>query len=381
MVLETFGALLHRICAHVTVVPDRPLRWTVITNPKAGGFIIFSRWKKNHAILEAYVKKAEVLPARKDGGPSRSAGEFGKDSALAYYGIVPTTGPGHAGKIMEALVGEIQADLDSGTNAAGTPFHLIITAGGDGTSLEALSVLFYASPEVRSNCVVLRLPMGTGNDGADAMELDQALDLLIVPTRMEYAGALRLNTVTPGKGPFLAFNILSVGLDAFVTHMTNKMKGWLPGDSYKFWVDIAALFYDKIYRIGPMEIRTFDEGGRQQRSFRQDVLLLAVGESGHRTYGSRKKILPDDRNVCILRQMSLYRKITLKELFNTGDHVDKPEALLFNAGRIEFQGLYPILAQMDGETVLLEPEDFPASIELTGKHIPVLKRQDRKTGA
>lgn len=377
MVLETFGALFHRICFHSLTAPGRPLRWTIIANPKAGGFSIFTRWKKHCAMLEAYGKKAEALPARRDGGPSRCSGEFGKGGTLASYGLVPTSGPGHAGKIMKALVDEIQAGLDAGPNAAGAPFHLIITAGGDGTSLEVQNVLFYAPPAVRSNCVILRLPLGTGNDGADAMELDQALDLLIIPTRVEYARALRLNTVTPGKGPFLAFNILSVGLDAFVTHMTNKMKGWMPGDSYKLWVDIAALFYDTIYRVGPMEIRTFDEEGRQQRSFRQDVLLLAVGESGHRTYGSRKMILPDDRNVCILRQMSLFRKLALKGLFNTGGHVDKPEALLFNAERIEFQGIYPILAQMDGETVLLEPEDFPAAIELTEKCIPVLKRQDR----
>jgi hypothetical protein len=29
---------------------------------------------------------------------------------------------------------------------------------------------------------------------------------------------------------------------------------------------------------------------------------------------------------------------------------------------------------MDGETVLLQPEDFPAAIELTEPVIPVLKR-------
>jgi len=40
---------------------------------------------------------------------------------------------------------------------------------------------------------------------------------------------------------------------------------------------------------------------------------------------------------------------------------------------VEFSGSYHILAQMDGETVLLQPEDFPAAIELTEPVIPVLK--------
>jgi diacylglycerol kinase family enzyme len=219
--------------------------------------------------------------------------------------------------------------------------------------------------------------MGTGNDGADARDLGGALDLLLSPVRIEPARALRLTTSTPGKGPFLAFNILSVGLDAFVTHMTNKVKGNLPGDSYKLWVDIASLLFDRLYKVGPMDIRVFDDGsgpGEEGRSLRETTLLLAMGASGHRTYGSNKRILPDDRNVCLVRQMSLLRKVALKGLFTTGTHVDKPESLLFNARRVEFRGIYPILAQMDGETTLLKPEDFPAAIELTEPVIPVLKK-------
>jgi diacylglycerol kinase family enzyme len=370
MRLEDFSLALAEICSHSPIAPGRPLRWTIIANPRAGGFTIRSRWKKHRAILGDYVRRAGALPARKDSGPSLSAGEFDRGGILGARGLVPTGGPGHAGRIAGALIDEIQAG-PGGTGAA--PFHLIITAGGDGTSLEVLTALFHAPAVVRSNCAVLRLPMGTGNDGADAMELDRALELLAAPTRIDYTGALRLTTATPGKGPFLAFNILSVGLDAFVTHMTNKMKGRLPGDSYKLWVDLAALFYDKTYRVGPMEVRIFDGQGRETQAFREDLLLLAVGESGRRSYGSNKKILPDDRNVCALRQMPLLRKLALKELFNTGTHVDKPEAILCNAGRVEFSGLYPILAQMDGETVLLQPGDFPAAIELTGKTIPVLR--------
>jgi hypothetical protein len=72
--------------------------------------------------------------------------------------------------------------------------------------------------------------------------------------------------------------------------------------------------------------------------------------------------------------MPLLRKLALKGLFTTGAHVHKSESLLFNARRVEFRGKHPILAQMDGETVLLQTEDFPASIELTDPVIPVLKK-------
>jgi diacylglycerol kinase family enzyme len=367
MRLQEFARDLAELCCFTPIAPERPLRWTIIANPMAGGFTIRSRWKQHQAALKTAREKAGGNLRRNNTEPSRTARESdGGSGVLGGLGLIPTRGPGYAGTIVRALLDEAESDPNF--------FHLLITAGGDGTSLEALIPLFEAPPVLQSRFVVLRLPMGTGNDGADAWEPEKALDLLVCPTRIERIRALRLTTRNAGKGPFLAFNILSVGLDAFVTHMTNKMKGKLPGDSYKLWVDIASLLYDRLYRIGPMEVNAFDETGRMVTSFREPLLLLAVGASGHRTYGSRKHILPDDRNVCGVKQMSLLRKVALKGLFTTGGHIDKPESILFNADRVEFRGIYPILAQMDGETILLTPEDFPAVIELTDPVIPILKR-------
>ncbi|MDR3336155.1 MAG: diacylglycerol kinase [Treponema sp.] len=370
MSVELFAPLVAEICVHSLVKPGFSLRWTVIANPKAGGFTIITRWKKLYQVLKEKAEQAKSAnPRREDAEPSQKAGLLAaeNENILARSGVITTQHPGHASKIVEDLIQE----------AGGAPANalfLVICAGGDGTSLEALTALYAAPGEIREKFAVLRLPMGTGNDGADAWELGDALDFLIHPTRVDFARALSLSTATEGKGPFLAFNILSVGLDAFVTHMTNKMKGNLPGDSYKLWVDLAALFYNRIYKVGPMEIKSFDRDGKEEQSLRETALLLAVGASGRRTYGSRKKILPDDRNVCIVREMPLWRKLALKDLFTTGGHVDKKETILFSAHRVEFWGWYPILAQMDGETALLQPVDFPAAIELTEPVIPVLKR-------
>jgi diacylglycerol kinase family enzyme len=351
-----FIADIAEICAHTLLAQDRPLRWTIIANQKAGGFTIPSRWNKHLADLNKAVEKARLNPPHKDVSPS-CAGELA--------GLLFTNNAGQAKQLTKAVVAEMETDGDA--------FHLIITAGGDGTSLEVLTALFYADGSIRRRCAVLRLPMGTGNDGSDSWELGTALDLLIKPSKITFAPGLRLTTMTKGKGPFLAFNILSVGLDAFVTHNTNKLKGKLPGDSYKLWVDIASVFYDKFYDVGIMYIKAFNETGKEIRSLTETPLLLAVGASGHRTYGSHKRILPDDRNVCIVRQMPLLRKLALKEQFTDGTHIDKPETILFTASRIEFHGAYPILAQMDGETTLLVKEDFPCSIALTEPVIPILQ--------
>jgi diacylglycerol kinase family enzyme len=341
------------------------LRWTVIANPAAGGFTIGSRWKKHSAALNAALERVRAGSPCENAGPSETALEEKQD--FGAYGVLLTQGPGRAGDIMEDVLKEAAAPGNENV------FMLVITAGGDGTILEAQSVLYAAKPEIRARFAMLRLPMGTGNDGADGWTLDEALELLLNPVEVRLTPALKLSCAS-GKGPFLAFNILSIGLDAFVTHMTNRMKDKFPGDSYKLWVDIASLLYDRIYKVGPLEVKAVDADGASVADFTERVLLLAVGASGHRTYGAHNRILPDDRNVCVVEEMPLLRKVALKDLFTNGTHINKPESKLFNAKKVQFTGVYKILAQMDGEAVLLDKYDFPASIELTEPVVPVLKK-------
>ena len=373
MAFEEFGSLLSEICSHSPLAANRPFFWTVIANPRAGGFTIKARWKKHLSQLTECAGKAAKNPAGKICGPSetaRSQGGLGAESGLLF-----TRAPGHAKEMTEALIDEASKASGGGEKR---PFYFIIAAGGDGTSLEVMTALSRASEKLREDFAVLRLPMGTANDGADSFDLGEALNLIIEPPPLIKQRAIQLKTAS-GKGPFLAFNILSVGLDAFVTHMTNKMKDKLPGDSYKLWVDIAALLYDKIYKVGVMDLRSCDEHGKEVKTLKEKLLLFAVGESGKRCYGSQQWILPDDRNVCAIKQMPLNKKLALKGLLSGGKHADRDEAILWNAARVEFQSPYPLLAQMDGEAVLLEGNDFPAVIELTEPAINILGKKDRRS--
>jgi diacylglycerol kinase family enzyme len=321
-------------------------------------------------------RKAAKNPAGKTCGPSETARSQGGSGA--GLGFLFTRAKGHAKEITEALIGEASKAARAEAGGGKSPFYFIITAGGDGTSLEVMTALCRADEKLRDNFAVLRLPMGTANDGADSFDLGEALNLIVEPPPLQKQRAIQLKPAS-GKGPFFAFNILSVGLDAFVTHMTNKMKDKLPGDSYKLWVDLAALFYDKIYQVGVMDLRSFGGQGEEAKTLKEKILLLAVGESGRRCYGSQQWILPDDRNVCAIKQMPLYRKLALKGLISSGGHAGKEEAVLWNACRVEFQSQYPLLAQMDGEAVLLEGGDFPAVIELTEPVINILGRRDRRS--
>jgi diacylglycerol kinase family enzyme len=345
---------LSEICNHSLVSMGRPLDCTIIVNPASGGFTIGSRWKSHAKTLTEYRQKAQA-------NPQRTMNESVK--------TILTERKGSAGEIAKTLINQAEKKPEF--------FYLIISAGGDGTHCEIMYALYNAPAHVRSSMAILRLPMGTGNDGADNADLAKTLDLLINPVHTYFAPAVQLTTAyggpAGGKGPFLAFNILSIGLDAYVTHMTNKMKGNVPGDSYKLWVDIAALFYDRVYKVDFLDVRALDQQNNEVLAFREKLLLLAMGVSGRRTYGSQQKILPDDRNVCGIKQMPLLRKMAIKGLVKQGAHTESPETLLFNAHRLEFSGSHQLLAQMDGETVLLQPQDFPAAMELTAPVIPLLK--------
>jgi len=354
-----FSQALTDICEHSLIAPGRQLRAVIIVNPVSGGFIIKKKRQSRLGILKEYRDKAMTMPKRP-----------------MYKNVILdlTEGPGDARELTKSLIKKAQDEITQLKEDA--PFYLIISAGGDGTHCEIMYELYGAPEIVRSNIAILRLPMGTGDDGADSPHFDKTLDLLINPVHVEFAPAVQLITSPNGKnkdGHFLAFNILSAGLDAFVTHMTNIMKKKTPGDSYKLWLDIATLFYETKYKVDYFDVRAFDENDKEIRSFKEKLLLVAMGASGRRTYGSQNKILPDDRNVCAVKKISLLKKLALKGQIANGAHVDNPNAIIFSANRLEFTGRHPILAQMDGETVLLQPDDFPAVLKLTQPVIPMLK--------
>jgi len=351
---------ISEICEHSLLAKEKPLRCMIVLNPMAGGFINKSKWESHAKTLKKYQQKAQENPKR----------QIYKNVILNL-----TEGVGSASEITKSFIERIEKDS--------IPFYLIICAGGAGTHKEVLDTLFTASDSVRKNIAVLRLPMGIGNDGADGFTLSEALDLLVNPVHVEFAPAVQLTTAQNGslnktKQNIVAFNILSIGLDAFVTHMINLKKGKVPSSKYKFWISMAALFYENKYKVDYFDVRAFDENNKELLSFREKLLLLAMGVSGNRTYGSQQPILPDNRNVCGIKKIPFFRKLKIKKQVLKGEHVNNHDALMFNAHRLEIKGYHPILAQMDGETVLLQSDDFPAVMSLTPPIIPFLKLENIK---
>jgi len=354
-----FAQAISEICEHSLIAAERPLRCLIIMNPVAGGFYIKSRWETHLKTLNKYRQKARENPKR----------QLYKNVILSI-----TEGKGSANEITKGFIERAVKDT--------VPFYLIVSGGGDGTHKEVMTAVYDAPGSVRETMAVLRLPLGTGNDGADSAQLSEALDLLLKPTNIKLASAVQLNLNKEGpanwKGPFLAFNILSVGLDAYVTHMTNIMKGKVKGNAYKFWVDMAAMNYHRKYKVDNIEVKGFSKDGKATLSIDEKLLLLAMGVTGGRTYGSQQHILPDERNVCGIKQMSLLGRLAVKGQVTKGNHVRNRNVVISNAHRLELKCKHEILAQMDGETILLQPGDFPAIMDITEAKIPLLKLKTLK---
>ena len=315
----------------------------IIANPKAGGFRRRRFAKLRASELESVVLEAESMPLR-----------LGTLTVHLHL----TERCGHASAIAQRIIDRSAADGKAS-------LQIIMTAGGDGTSLETAERLV-ALPAERKDCFALvRLPLGTGNDGSDGRDLRTALGRFLGALHLERRPAVRVSPAEEGGKDYLwSFNIASIGLDAYVAGRTNTLKSIFPGDSYKFWVNVATMFYDRAYKVMPMTIKACGPDRSPVHDSALPRLFLAMGASGNRQYGSNKRILPGVENAIAVSQTSLLRKLLVKGSIERGQHDGIREVEHFSASRIEVEYQERIPLQCDGEVEELARCDFPLVMEL-----------------
>lgn len=218
---ETFRASLVEWLEDSHLFPQKNLHIDLILNPWAGAF----RRKGRYRPLIRGLEQARCRHGT-EAAPRREV----------RVSTWTTDYPGHEKEIL--------SHLQSSDPCAPGDQRLIVTAGGDGTSRGTLISALDLPEEVRTTLLFFRLPLGTGNDAADAPDWTSALEVLSGRGRALFSvKALPVVEVrAPGLPVHYAFNIASVGLDAFVVHLTNRLKTWFPGNSYSLMVDAAAFF-------------------------------------------------------------------------------------------------------------------------------------------
>lgn len=335
---EGIKAILNRSPAF----PGRSLIVDIIANPKAGGFKRRRFAARRKTELQQIVTLASSLPKRE------------KEVQVHLH---LTERCGHASAIAQRV---IERSAANGQDS----IHLIMTAGGDGTSLETAERLLHLPDDQKDRFALLRLPMGTGNDGSEGRDLVVALGRFLGALKFERRAAVQVRPAADGgKAPLWAFNIASVGFDAYVADKTNRLKSVFPGDSYKFWVNMAMLFYDNAYKVVPMLLKAWGADGEPVHESRKERLFVAMGASGNRQYGSNKRILPGAENVVSCSQASLFRRLLAKMPIESGKHDGVREIEHFSASRIELEYDEKIPLQCDGEAEELARCDFPLVME------------------
>lgn len=352
-----------------------------IANKTAGCFTNAAKSEKLKKYFSSVLKDIETLP---------------ECTTSVSYKIFSTEYAGHAKDLTKSVVAQLIASDQSDSE------NLIVTAGGDGTSLEVQTTLFKEAMQgpkhhdaITNHITILRLPLGTGNDGTDGHKIEETIELLrggliftnerairIYPEKEPDAAAITASSggKDPAKygdpnflPPWYAFNIASIGLDAYVVYMTNTVKKKLPGNFYHLCVPLSGFTYDKAFPVGPAKIELFDQNDDKIEEFNIPITLLAFGASGYRVYGGGHKVLPDENNLCIAPKINLWTLIKENHRFVDGSFKGTPIASLHTAEKVRFSYDKAILMQCDGETVMLSPAHFPLIIELTDPCLRVLK--------
>ena len=238
----------------------------------------------------------------------------------------------HAKELADSIVAQIIA------NPQEEETNLLVVAGGDGTSYEVQTALFQAAQQsekkhktVTQDICLLRLPLGTGNDGTDGRTLEETINLLLGEIKFEKNPALKIlyqgnptqkDVENTGRkvlnlqssintAPWFSFNVFSMGIDAYVCYMTNVLKSKMPGNFYHFFIPICAILYDKVFSAGIAKVEYYDENNTLIEEISTPIELFVVGISGYRTYGGGHKILATKENTIIVPKLS-----TLKLLLN-----------------------------------------------------------------
>lgn len=248
--------------------------------------------------------------------------------------------------------------------------RLLILAGGDGFHNDISTALLKDAPDIMKKVILFRLPMGTGNDNADAATVEEAFAILGSASGTRQDALIEARTAR-GEVHY-AFNVACFGIDAYVCELTNKMKSLAgPGVIYRLFADVGVLLYEKYWPLKPWDIVITGPGGREERSGR--FLLTIFGRKGDTRYGGGMKVLPGEENFLLVRPLSLMGKLKIKPLFYRGAHRGLPIAEFFDADELELTHHGPILLALDGEVVNLEREDFPMVMKKVPDVLTILK--------
>jgi diacylglycerol kinase family enzyme len=245
---------------------------------------------------------------------------------------------------------------------------VIVSGGGDGTHRTVANILL-KSQETSRKLFFLRLPLGSGNDGSCTPETQEFFSILKQGLQSRSLKYLEMQLAN-GEN-HRSFNILSLGMDAYVAHLNNKLKKILSGNVYKKVTDLAMLFYPGKKALGLLDVAITTKDQKPEQWI-ESPGLLAMGCSGKRIYGQGYNILPDQRNLCLIAMASLIKNAMLKPKIFSGEHLENERVSMYETESIEIKYNKSLWFQCDGESGKLNSDAFPLKIQLLNSKIEEL---------
>ncbi len=253
--------------------------------------------------------------------------------------------------------------------AARDAYELVVAAGGDGTTNEAINGLMCARVDGYDRTSLGMLSIGTGNDFAASMgvpaNLGEAIRALQQNKRRRIDIGLMKGCDFP-DGRYFG-NCVGIGFDAAGTIQSRKIT-WASGMLAYLIAVIQTIFW--YFKAPTLQIECDDE------TIIQPSLLVSI-MNGKRLGGGfwmAPDSLPDDGlfDLCIAQEVSRARMFTFIPLFIKGTQATQPEIQMKRAKQVRVvavKGNMPV--HMDGEIVgeacqELIVEILPGQLEIIG---------------
>lgn len=245
---------------------------------------------------------------------------------------------------------------------------IVVSLGGDGTHNHCMAAGIDSPEEI----LFLRVPLGSGNDATD-LSLKEFLSRLNGGFAERWNPAVEMIPRGSETPRYFAFNIASLGIDAFITAMHDRWRQILPGNTYRLLVNLAVLRYERLVDLQPSRLTVISPVGGAITAGLARRTLIAFGASGHRTYGDHMRVLPGEENLCVIGSAGLRDKLRMKRLFYQGEHVHEAITSMYRAQEvvIDYAGTLPL--QVDGEAAWISEDAFPIRIRLRDRAVRIIE--------
>lgn len=264
----------------------------------------------------------------------------------------------HETTSFQNLSHEVRTVIETLASDVGADYKILVLAGGDGFHKDVGQAVMMHNPALFEDIHFLRLPLGTGNDTSDVSSLKEICELFLTEGATQKDSAIKVDCAN-GETHY-AFNVVSFGLDAYISKLTNTFKSTFRGDVFKLMVDFATLFFDLKYRTEKMNITLTTSGEKRELAGR--YMLTVLGKSGRVTYGGNKRILPGSDNFLLTDYIGVPKRILLKNRFMRGEHTDLSITHFYTVSSVQIRYPRTILIEMDGEVLQLEKRHFPVTL-------------------